>query len=56
MLKYGLGFADVKHTIEYQAEAATLESICVYFDTNTRKAIAIIDEMRAQASPYLEVE
>lgn len=86
--KDGLGFADVKHTIEYKAEAvagdllevrarltklggksftthyemyniskdevaATLESICVYFDTNARKAIAITDEMRAQATPYL---
>ncbi|MDG1997092.1 MAG: acyl-CoA thioesterase [Emcibacteraceae bacterium] len=90
-LKNGLGFADVKHTIEYQAEAATgdllevracltklggksftteyqmynlskdeiaakLESICVYFDTNTRKAIPITDQMRLRAGSYLETE
>ena len=91
VLKDGLGFADVKHTIEYQAEAAagdllevrasliklggksftteyqmynlskdevaaTLESICVYFDTNARKAIPITDEMRSQANRYLGME
>jgi len=84
----GLGWADVRHVIEYQAEvatgdlleiraglqkvggksittvyemwnlsrdelAATLESSSVYFDTNARKAVAITDEMRTQAAPYL---
>ena len=90
-LKDGFGFADVKHTIEYHAEAvtgdlleiraslikiggksftteyqmynlsknevaATLESVCVYFDTNARKAIFITDEMRSQANDFLTAE
>ncbi|WND02949.1 acyl-CoA thioesterase [Temperatibacter marinus] len=85
--KEGVGFVDVKHTIEYQDEAAagtlleiraslikvggkslttryeminqsteavvaTLESVCVFFDTKNRKAIALTDEMRNQAQGY----
>jgi acyl-CoA thioester hydrolase len=34
--------------------AATLESICVYFDLEERAAIAITDEMRETAQPFLE--
>jgi len=91
VIEAGLGFADVKHTIEYQAEAATgdllevraclikvggksfttryemynlskeevaatLESVCVFFDTNARKAIQITGAMRAQANPYLQTQ
>lgn len=85
----GPGWADVKHTIDYQDEiaagdllevrgalekiggksvtiryemhnlskgnvAATLQSISVYFDLTARKAIAIPDELRAQAEPFVE--
>jgi len=34
--------------------AATLESICVYFDLEARSAIALTDEMKARAQPFLE--
>ena len=34
--------------------AATLESICVYFDLEARQAIPITDEMRAGAQPFME--
>lgn len=34
--------------------AATLESICVYFDLEARCAIALTDEMKARALPFLE--
>jgi acyl-CoA thioester hydrolase len=84
----GLGWVDVRHVIEYQAEvstgdilevhaglqriggksitilyemrnlstgelSATLESSCVLFDTNARKAVALDDEMRQQAQSQL---
>lgn len=84
----GMGWADVKHVIEYQAEvatgdilevraglrkiggksitvfyemfnigkgevAATLESSCVYFDTNARKAVALTEDMRQKAEKHL---
>ena len=84
----GVGWADVRHVIEYKAEvsagdvleirvsitklggksftalyemhnlstgelAATLESICVYFDLENRTALTITDAMREQASAYL---
>ena len=83
-----IGWADVKHVIEYQDEvaagdllevrasfikvgtksitvnytmvnvakktvAATLASTSVYFDTLNRKAIALTDEMKTAAQPYL---
>jgi acyl-CoA thioester hydrolase len=34
--------------------AATLESVCVYFDLEERAAIALTDEMRKRALIYLE--
>ena len=34
--------------------AATLESVCVYFDLEERAAIALTDEMRQRAQLYLE--
>lgn len=34
--------------------AATLESICVYFDLEARCAVALTDEMKAQAQAFLE--
>jgi len=34
--------------------AATLESVCVYFDLEKRCAIALTDEMKEGALPYLE--
>jgi acyl-CoA thioester hydrolase len=84
-----LGWADVRHVIEYKAEvsagdileirarlqkigtksftmlyelinlstdemAATLESVCVYFDLQARKATAMTDEMKERARSYLE--
>ena len=83
-----IGWADVKHTIEYQDEVhsgqlleiagkltklggksitvvyemrdkntqnivATLESVSVLFDTHARKAMALPDDMRAQAQQVL---
>jgi len=83
-----LGFADVKHTIEYldevhtgdlievcgvlkklgsksvtiqyemrrttdQSIVATLESISVLFDTKARKAIALPDDFRKKAAPFI---
>ncbi|MDT8321028.1 MAG: thioesterase family protein [Xanthomonadales bacterium] len=85
----GLGWADVRHVIEYKAEvsagelleirarlkkigkksftalyemidcssgevAATLEAVCVHFDLNARRAIAIPGAMRARAGKFLE--
>ena len=85
---HGLGWVDVRHVIEYQAEvstgdilevhaglrriggksitiwyemtnlstgelSATLESSCVLFDTNARKAVALTDEMRQKAESQL---
>ena len=82
------GWADVKHTIEYQDEvgsgdllevrgqlekvggksitvryemhnltrktlAASLESVSVYFDLKARKAVAIPDDLRGRAAPFL---
>jgi len=35
--------------------AATLESVCVYFDLENRKAIAITEEMKQRALRYMEV-
>ena len=84
----GLGFADVKHVIDYHAEVAsgelltisaeltklggksmtvsyqmrnratgellaTLVSTSVLFDTVARRAVAISDEWRALAAPFL---
>jgi len=84
-----IGWADVRHVIEYKAEvsagdvleirahlmkigtksftalyemvniakneiAATLESTCVLFDLDARKAIALGHEMTNRASNYLE--
>ena len=34
--------------------AATLESICVYFDLEERCSLALTDEMKARAEPFLE--
>ena len=34
--------------------AATLESVCVYFDLEERTAAALTDEMKKRAEPYLE--
>jgi len=34
--------------------AATLESVCVYFDLEGRCAMALTDEMKERAQPYLE--
>jgi acyl-CoA thioester hydrolase len=34
--------------------AATLESICVYFDLEARCAIALTEEMKKRALPFLE--
>jgi len=87
--KSKIGWADVRHVIEYKAEvsagdileiraylikigktsfsaryemvniakseiAATLESICVLFDLEARKAISLSDEMIEIAKKYLE--
>jgi acyl-CoA thioesterase FadM len=35
--------------------AATLESICVYFDLEERCAVALTDEMKARAQPFLDL-
>ena len=34
--------------------SATLESICVYFDLEARCAVALTDEMKARAQPFLD--
>ena len=34
--------------------AATLESVCVYFDLEERRAIPLTEEMRQQSLPFLE--
>ena len=34
--------------------AATLESVCVYFDLEARSALALTDEMKQKAQLYLE--
>ena len=87
--KSKIGWADVRHVIEYKAEvsagdvleikaylikigtksftalyemvnlakneiAATLESTCVLFDLEARKAIALSNEMTKNAKNYLE--
>ena len=40
--------------LEKNEVAATLESVCVYFDLEARSAIALTDEMKQKAQPYLE--
>ncbi len=87
--KSKIGWADVRHVIEYKAEvsagdileiraylikigktsftaryemvniakseiAATLESVCVLFDLEARKAISLSDEMTEKAKKYLK--
>jgi len=42
------------HNLGKNEVAATLESVCVYFDLEARCTIALTEEMREQALTYLE--